>query len=95
MVEAVGFVGLRVGDAAAAAAVGVNVVAVLEAAGAAGALVADFDVLLDAAAGDTDVPVGLVVVVAAADAGFLLKKEKSDPCFMTDGFVFLLLAIVW
>lgn len=98
VVEAVGFVGLRVGDAAAAAAVGVNVVAVLEAAGAAGAagaLVADFDVLLDAAAGDTDVPVGLVVVVAAADAGFLLKKEKSDPCFMTDGFVFLLLAIVW
>jgi hypothetical protein len=101
VVAAVGFVEAGVGDAAAAVAdaLGVNVAVVLKGAGAAGAFVADFGVLLEAAAGGDAVPEGLavvvVVVVAAADAGFLLKKEKSDPCFMAEGFVFLLLVIVW
>lgn len=103
LVAAVGFVEAGVGDAAVAAAdaLGVNVAVVLKGAGAAGAFVADFGVLLEAAAGGDAVPEGLVVVVvvvvaaADADAGFLLKKEKSDPCFMAEGFVFLLLAIVW
>jgi hypothetical protein len=99
LVAAVGFV--EAGVAAVADALGVNEAVVLKGAGAAGAFVADFGVLLEAAAGGDAVPEGLAVVVvvvvaeADADAGFLLKKEKRDPCFMAEGFVFLLLVIVW